>query len=183
MELSRQEYWSWLVGCHFLLQGIFPTQGLNLGLLYYRQILYHLSHQGSPKFRPQRLNSPSIPGPSSSHQFWTHHQVQTHLIFQVNHHKPHPWLLPNNPHCFPFYAESGKLLILTKPDTAPSREPSGRISAKNTKSWMLPSTRLHKEQTEVTARAREIIMEAKMSFQVSGGNKWQPARLLRMSKS
>ena len=34
-------------GCHFLLQGIFPTQGLNLGLLHYRQILYCLSHQGS----------------------------------------------------------------------------------------------------------------------------------------
>ena len=36
------------VGCHFLLQGTFPTQGLNLGLLHRRQILYHLSHQGSP---------------------------------------------------------------------------------------------------------------------------------------
>ena len=33
------------VGCYFLLQGIFPTQGLNLGLLHCRQILYHLSHQ------------------------------------------------------------------------------------------------------------------------------------------
>ena len=33
------------VGCHFLLQGIFPTQGLNPGLLHCRQILYHLSHQ------------------------------------------------------------------------------------------------------------------------------------------
>ena len=31
-----------------LLQRIFPTQGLNLGLLHRRQILYHLSHQGSP---------------------------------------------------------------------------------------------------------------------------------------
>ena len=28
------------VGCHFLLQGIFPTQGSNPGLLYCRQILY-----------------------------------------------------------------------------------------------------------------------------------------------
>ena len=37
------------VGCHFLLQGIFPTQRLNLGLLHCWQILYHLSHQGSPK--------------------------------------------------------------------------------------------------------------------------------------
>ena len=36
------------VGCHFLLQGIFPTQGWNLGLLHCRQILYQLSHQGSP---------------------------------------------------------------------------------------------------------------------------------------
>ena len=29
----------------FLLQGIFPTQGWNLGLLHCRQILYHLSHR------------------------------------------------------------------------------------------------------------------------------------------
>ena len=34
------------MGCHSLLQGIFPTEGLNLGLLHCRQILYHLSHQG-----------------------------------------------------------------------------------------------------------------------------------------
>ena len=33
------------VGCHFLLQGIFPTQGSNLGLLPQRQIFYCLSHQ------------------------------------------------------------------------------------------------------------------------------------------
>ena len=32
------------VGCHFLLQGIFLTQGSNPGLLHCRQILYHLSH-------------------------------------------------------------------------------------------------------------------------------------------
>ena len=30
---------------HFLLQGIFPTQGSNLGLIHGRQILYHLSHK------------------------------------------------------------------------------------------------------------------------------------------
>ena len=34
--------------CHFLLQGIFPTQGLDLGLPHCRQMLYRLSHQGSP---------------------------------------------------------------------------------------------------------------------------------------
>ena len=37
------------VCCHALLQEIFPTQGLNPGLLHWRQILYHLSHQGSPR--------------------------------------------------------------------------------------------------------------------------------------
>ena len=36
------------VGCHALLQGIFPTQGLNLGLLHCRQSLYCLSYQGNP---------------------------------------------------------------------------------------------------------------------------------------
>ena len=35
--------------CHALLQGIFPTQGSNPGLPHCRQILYHLSHQGSPR--------------------------------------------------------------------------------------------------------------------------------------
>ena len=34
------------LGRHSPLQGLFPTQGL--GLLHCRQILYHLSHQGSP---------------------------------------------------------------------------------------------------------------------------------------
>ena len=37
------------VGCHALLQGIFPTQGSNPGLPNCRRILYCLSHQGSPK--------------------------------------------------------------------------------------------------------------------------------------
>ena len=32
------------VGCHSLLQGIFPIQGLNLDLLHCRQILNYLSH-------------------------------------------------------------------------------------------------------------------------------------------
>ena len=35
------------VGCHFLLQRIFLTQGSNPGLPHYKQMLYCLSHQGS----------------------------------------------------------------------------------------------------------------------------------------
>ena len=38
MEFSRQNTG---VGCHSLLQSIFPTQGSNLGLLHFRQVLYH----------------------------------------------------------------------------------------------------------------------------------------------
>ena len=35
------------VGCHYLFQGIFPTQVSNPGLLHCRQILYHLKYKGS----------------------------------------------------------------------------------------------------------------------------------------
>ena len=37
------------VSCHALLPGIFSIQGLNPGLLHCRWILYHLSHQESPR--------------------------------------------------------------------------------------------------------------------------------------
>ena len=36
------------VGSHSLLQGLVPTQGSNPGLTHCRQILYNLSHEGSP---------------------------------------------------------------------------------------------------------------------------------------
>ena len=48
MGFSRQKYWS---GSHFLLQGIFPTQGLNLcplRLLYWQVGSLPLCHPGSP---------------------------------------------------------------------------------------------------------------------------------------
>ena len=38
------------MGCHFLLQGIFPIQGSNLGLPHCRQTLYSLNHLGSPQY-------------------------------------------------------------------------------------------------------------------------------------
>ena len=52
MGFSRQEYW---VGCHYLLQGIFLTQGSNPGLLHCRQILYCLSYQESPQQNIKRI--------------------------------------------------------------------------------------------------------------------------------
>ena len=39
------------VGCHALLQGIFPIKASNRGLLHCRWILYQLSYQGSPRDR------------------------------------------------------------------------------------------------------------------------------------
>ena len=45
----------WVAIPYSFLQGISPTQGLNPGLLHGRQILYHLSHQGSPNITLQRV--------------------------------------------------------------------------------------------------------------------------------
>ena len=45
------------MGGHFLLHGIFPTQGSNLGLPQHWQTLYRLSHQGIPL----RLRAPQVP--------------------------------------------------------------------------------------------------------------------------
>ena len=42
------------MGCHFLLQGIFPTQESNPCLLHYRQSLYRLSYES-------RRNPPENP--------------------------------------------------------------------------------------------------------------------------
>ena len=47
------------MACHFLLQGIFQIQGLNLGLLHCRQTLYHLGHQGRLR-RKAMTNQDSI---------------------------------------------------------------------------------------------------------------------------
>ena len=49
------------VGCHFLLQGIFPTQGLNPCLLHWQVSSLPLSHQGSP-FTLIRMTKIQNPG-------------------------------------------------------------------------------------------------------------------------
>ena len=57
------------VGCRSLLQGIFPTQGWNPGLLYCRQILYHQSHQnlGACQCKSVGLISESGRSPGRGH--------------------------------------------------------------------------------------------------------------------
>ena len=46
------------VGSLSLLQGIFPTQEPNQGLLHCRQILYQLSYRGSPGLLPKDTANP-----------------------------------------------------------------------------------------------------------------------------
>ena len=75
------------VGCHFLLQEIFPTWGSNPGLPHCRQKLYRLSHQGS--HNPQVINPilyslleptapPTTTGSTKVHwkEHWTQSQEQ-----------------------------------------------------------------------------------------------------------
>ena len=47
MGFPRQEYWSWL---SFPSLGELPDPGIKPGYLACRWILYHLSHQGSPRY-------------------------------------------------------------------------------------------------------------------------------------
>ena len=51
------------VGCHALLQGISLTQGLSPGLPHCRQILYRVSHQGSPRILEPIPSPGDLPDP------------------------------------------------------------------------------------------------------------------------
>ena len=57
------------IGFHALFQGIFPTQGSNPGLSHCRRILYHLSHQRSPRI-PEWVADPLSRGLSGPRN-WT----------------------------------------------------------------------------------------------------------------
>ena len=63
------------VRSHSLLQGIFPTQGLNAGLLCCRRILYHLSHQESLKkyhqIRLECMSSMAVPVSARNTTYFT----------------------------------------------------------------------------------------------------------------
>ena len=48
------------MGCHSLLQGIFPTQESNPGLPHSSRILYLLSHQGSPQSSEVDVTLPTL---------------------------------------------------------------------------------------------------------------------------
>ena len=61
------------VGSLSLLQGIFPNQGSNVGLPHCRQILYQLSHKGSPYSKKSVCNWAifgGIPAQAPALCFW-----------------------------------------------------------------------------------------------------------------
>ena len=62
------------VGSLFLLQGIFPTQGSNQGLLHCRRILYQLSHQRNPRILEW------VAYPFSSGSFWPRNRTKVSCI-------------------------------------------------------------------------------------------------------
>ena len=62
------------VGSCTLLQEIFPTQGLNSGLTHCRQILYQLSHKGSPRILEW------VTYPFSSRSSWPRNQTEFSCI-------------------------------------------------------------------------------------------------------
>ena len=76
------------VGCHFPLQGIFPTQGSNPGLLHWDQILYHLSHLGSPQRKKRGIKN------SEAGKLWAASQKlegrTAFCLIGVSHH-PESW--------------------------------------------------------------------------------------------
>ena len=81
------------VGCHSLLQGILPTQGLYSGLSDCRQILYCLSLQGSPFFVYNALKSVPTDNQwtfqwlSGHNQYWNPEQIfcwQSHCLAKKN---------------------------------------------------------------------------------------------------
>ena len=97
-----------------LLQGIFPTQGLNPGLTHCRRILYQLSHRGKPRntvvgnlslledlpnpgIEPVSLTSPALAGVTLSYFFKKHLLIINyvngecsiqHIIVSEKHYKP-----------------------------------------------------------------------------------------------
>ena len=81
------------VGCHVLLQEILPTQVSNPGLVHCRQILGHLSHEGSPRILKWvvypfsrdglRLGFPELQADSLPHELPRKHKqpIERHIRF------------------------------------------------------------------------------------------------------
>ena len=91
------------VGCHFLLQGIFPTQGSNLGLLHCRQTLY-------PRNAPRHIKKASSWKPLASFAGWaigSHREAARGLKFGCFY---EGWAIGRRKLSLGFKAQRGSLL-------------------------------------------------------------------------
>ena len=93
------------VGCHCLLQRIFPTQGLNPGLLHCRQTVYCLSHQGSPILEKGFLQSlrgrKSVP-------WWEKSRPK---VKEELHYREEKWLLHRENPCWSLHVQQDSSLL------------------------------------------------------------------------
>ena len=83
------------MGCHALLQRIFPTQGSNTGLPHCRKILYHLSHLGSVRILEW------VAYPFSRGSSWSRNQTKVSCIAGRSLPAQLPGK-PNNMHIYPY---------------------------------------------------------------------------------
>ena len=83
-------------GCHALLQGIFPTRGLNPDLPHCRQSLHCLSHQGSPILHKSHLILRLCEGrsPSPHHHHLQRRPPQMGVLATVTRPGPEPAFSP-----------------------------------------------------------------------------------------
>ena len=105
------------VGSLSLLQGIFPTQGSNPGPLYCRQILYQLSHKGSPRILKW------VAYPFSSRSSWPRNQTRVSCIaggfftnWAMREAQTSKWMLTNidksgNSYLLPNFIENGSSIV------------------------------------------------------------------------
>ena len=103
------------VGSLSLLQGVFPIQGSNPGLLLCRQILYQLSHKGSTRTLEwvaypfcrgsSRLRNPTRVSRIAG-RFFTNWAIRKALLFRVHHAKCQAgWITSWNQDCQEKYQE------------------------------------------------------------------------------
>ena len=129
------------VGCHAPLQGIFPTQGWNPDRLPCRWILYHLSHQGSPRLSKGRDNYTPF------HFFifitwrWTGHVVSVQGAPAAS----GCWFKPF-PSSFSNWGEDFQLLAVGQPPQAPLISPLYPEMQNSFDHWQEPSRKKEKER-------------------------------------
>ena len=94
------------VGCHFILQRIFPTQVSNLGLLHCRRILYQLSCQAGHSQFTHLYNGFSV---GWSLSIFSHHHSLGLLKLAVQDSRPWPGALGRLFQCVPLQPAASPL--------------------------------------------------------------------------